>query len=264
VLVVVVLALGGAYDLVGNAYASARVANVDDAIGSIEKIDFTTTLFQVSGGLDPRSTSLEAKAFQSSVKQFVDSINTDRTNIAADLRRVRSARNGLGNPAWLMLLDRGSLDAAGVRIAHAQKSLDAAATIVDDMSQDGNFFSAYATALTDFEAYTSAEVANDNTTAAAAAESAKSDLATTLQLTNAPGLPAGLHDYVAAFETVAADIVSAINSVDEAAYQSAIGQLDTDSTKLLTIDTSGFDASIEAFYQPMIVTYDQELKQASD
>jgi len=98
-------------------------------------------------------------------------------------------------------------------------------------------------------------------------EQAKADIATALPLTNGPGLPAGLRQYISDFSALADDIIKGINASiagDQSTYDAAAAQLKTDVATLNAVDTANFDSSIQSFYQPRIATYEQELQQASD
>lgn len=260
------LVLGGGYVAVGNYLASSRVSSAESAIASIHKIDFTTTISEIGGGFNifGFQSPSDAKAFQTAVQQFVASVGTDSTNIAADAAKAKKARNRLDDQAWLTLFNQGSRGAAATRVGHAEQALVSGAQIAEQLQQDGQFFHAYAASLVDFANYGAAVDANDATGEVAPIEQAKSDLAIALTLVNGPGLPTDLPEFITSLQAVANDIVKAIFTSDQAGYDAALKQITIDETALGTIDTSGFDASILAFYHPLIATYERELQQASD
>jgi hypothetical protein len=261
VMVLLLAVLAGGYAVLGNAYASSRSKDADGAIASIHKVDFTTALFQISGGFN---VYIEAKSYQASVKQFVASIDSDATGIAGDAAKAKAAQSRLNDSPWLTLLSRSTLDRATARLGHAQKALDGSATIASDMAEDGRFFEAYAASLVDLENYAAAVKADDGMAEAATIGQTKSDLAIALTVVDAPGLPSGVREFITSIQTVAADIAKAINSADQKTYDAAVKQIEADETALVAIDTSGFDAAIQSFYQPLIATYAQELQRASD
>jgi hypothetical protein len=264
--VLVVIVIAGGYIALGSSYASARVSNADGALSSVQHIDFTTTLSELSGGFDINSSSFDSKAYQARVSQFTNSITADITQIQDDAGRLDAAKKRLGDAAWLTALSRSSLDAAAGRIDHAKTAIDTATSLTADMSRDGQFFQAYATSLVDFDDYVTQANAGNATIAIAKVEQAKTDLGKALGLAGAPGLPSGVHELVSDLQALISDISKAINAGltgDTKTHDAALAQAQTDATALTNLDTSSFDSAIQGFYEPRISTYESELHQAS-
>jgi hypothetical protein len=262
VVVLVLLAFAGGYLIIGNTYASSRLSEARQALADTPQIDFTTQIGQTKGGFVISLSGFDPNGFQRSVKNFTDGVRQDGDQIAMHVTSLRSAQDHLVDSSWLTALSRSSLDRESTHIDHGLKALDQAKVITSDLQQDGQFFTAYAVALVDFEAYITAGNANDVAGAIAKVVQVKADFASALPLATAPGLPSGVRDYVNAFKTLIDDINDVINTSDATSRNAALAKAQAAGTALDAIDTTQFDSSIQSFYTPLISTYHAELDQA--
>lgn len=264
--VIVVAVVAGGYLLLGSSYAAARVANADAALAGVQKIDFTTTLFDVGGGFDLTSSSFDPKTFQGRVNQFVQAIAADASTMSDDSTKLDAARKQLSNSAWLTALNRASLDAAATRLDGARQALSDGQSIAADMTKDGQFFTAYAAALVDFFNYVTQATAGNATQAISSVQQTKVDLGKALPLVGAPGLPSGVRDLITDFQALMSDIDNLINANlngDKAGHDAALAQANKDGAALNKVDTSGFDGAVQDFYQSRIGRYSQELEKTA-
>jgi hypothetical protein len=223
-------------------------------------------LFDTGGGFDLNSSSFDPKGFQSRVNQFVQAIASDTSTMGDESDKLAAARKQLSSSAWLTALNRSSLDAAGTRIDKAQQALTDGQTIAADMASDGKFFSAYASALVDFNTYLTDANASNVTGMIGAVQQTRADLTKALPLSSAPGLPSGVHEFVTDFQALMNDVDAVVNATlsgNKPAADAAIAQGNKDAAALTALDASSFDSGLQDFYQPLIDKYEQELRQAS-
>ena len=267
IVALLVIVLAGGYVLIGSNYASTRVGAADSAIAEVHHIDFDAVLGQVGGGFEFASgTSFDARGYSAKVKAFMDAQSTDRENVASDGATLGTAGARLKDSAWLTVLEKSQLDGAAARIGHAQSALSKATAILDDLKQDGDFYSAYAATLVDVQEWGAAVQRNDAAGAIAKVAQMKSDVGKTLQLDGAPGLPTIVHEFLQDFETVIVDIEAIYNANltgDKAAATTATTKFQTDNQTFANVDTSAVDGAVRSFYQPSIAAYQHELSLAS-
>jgi hypothetical protein len=264
-----VIVLAGGYALAGSSVASSRVSSAESALDSAlsHEVDFDKSISSVTGGFGAlSSTTFDSKQYQTSVSQFVQSTQTQAADIQNENARLESAAGKLGDMQWLTLFNRGSLDHASARLAHAKKALAAGKAITADFVLDGQFFQALASALVDVANFSSQTNANDSTAAISTVVLLKSDVEKALPLSTAPGLPAEVHQYMVAFDTVAVDLQVLFNAAlagNQSAYNTATTKLNTDGAALDAIAMSNVDSEVKTFYQPNVTSYHQELQLAS-
>jgi len=263
------IVLAGGYALAGSSVASSRVSNAETALDSAlsHEIDFAQSISTVTGGFGSiTSTTFDSKQFQTSATQFAQSTQNQAADIESESAQLDAAAAKLRDMQWLTLFNRGSLDHAFARIAHAKSALAAGKTVVADFVVDGQFFQAFATALVDVTNFAAATNANNNTAAISIVVLLKSDVEKALPLSAAPGLPAEVHQYLVTFDAVATDLQVGFNAAlagNKAAFDAATTKLNTDGAALDAIVMSNVDTEVKAFYQPNVSTYRQELQLAS-
>lgn len=266
VVIVLLIVAAGAFIVIGSSYASARVANADSAVTAIERIDFTTQIFQVGGGYDIVSGTIAPHAFQTSVTTFVTTVKSDSDAIDGDRSKIRSARNQLGSNSWLTALQSADISAARGQLDRAAIALDEAGTITAGLIQDGQFFQAYAQALIDFQGVSTAQTSGDITGSYGKLELLKTDLAKAAPLAGSTGLPSGVRQFVAAFQSYVSDFIALQNAAltnDKTAYDAALTKVTADIAAVKAIDPTSLDTGFQEFYQPMIARYNQDLRKAA-
>ena len=268
VAVTTLLVLGGTYLGVGYALASSRTSAAQRALDSTlqHKVDFSQAITGLSDGFSAFSAAaFDPLTFKTEVDGFVQSASSQRANIEDDDKQLEAASRKLGEAAWLTVPSRGNLDRTASRIGHARKALAAGSTITSGYAQDGRFLEAYAQVLLDVGDLNAAGSA-DLTAALTVVDQLKTDAESALALTNAPGLPAELHELMADVASVATDFHNAITALiakNDAAYAAAKTQGDKDLATLGAVDTTRVGDEVKSFYQPYFATYSQELQLAA-
>lgn len=263
VAVLLVALLGGGYLVAGNKAASDRLSAANSALANAGRIDFAAYLRQTAGGFAfSGSGTFDAFGYQRSVVNFVDDVGKADKSLTSEQIQLGAAKARLGDSTWLTALSASSLRHASSRIDYALAANADAKTIVSDFSKDGGFFAAYAKVDVDFNGFITAGNARDNIAIIRSLSDLRTDLRATTPLTNAPGLPTGVHDYLIVIQTFSDDFVKVANNPpsDQAGLTAAEKVFENDLVAIFNYDTSSFDPAIQSFYQPLIAAYDRDFE----
>jgi hypothetical protein len=235
---VVILAFGG-YGVAAYSATNARISAAHHAIAAAADhrttFDNTPTAFIQGSG--------DATAFTNAAKAFV-------------------SNRKMGEQQWLTFLGQGRLDQWSQQLAHARKALAAAATMADDRIKEGQFMQAFATAIADAMTLSDYGQAGDLVSAAAAATKLSTDAGIAIQLSNAPGLPPEVHQFMVQYKQLADDLLAYIQASikgDKTTADQFMTAVNGDDDALQAISTDNVESEIAAYYLPFIKTYHAEL-----
>jgi hypothetical protein len=272
VVVLVVVAVIG-YGIAGFAFASSRIESARTAYNEVISRQnsladtFNTFSTQVQAIKLTNVTAADLKTAQGVWDQLVSKSQAAGPTLAADEETLASAQAKLKDNEWLTVFSRSRLDQTSTRIEHERKALAAAKTITADFVQIGTFYHAFFEAEIDLENLGTKLQATDIAGSVAADATLKSDLAKTLPLASAPGLPAEVHQYIVDLQSLAVDfgkLLAAAQAGDAAGANAAVKSITADANKLDTYDWTKIGATIESFYKPLIDTFNSEVTKANN
>jgi hypothetical protein len=269
IVVVVVIGVIG-YALAGFAYASSRVAGANTNLNTVisHQNSLNTTFKDIDtkfNGLSS-SASFDPKAARTLVDQFVANAKAAGTSIDQDDASLTSARASLEEQQWLTVLAKGNLDKEALRIDHARKGLASAKTIAADYVQDGMFLQSFLDAATDLDTLGTQSANADLPAAKATLATMKTHVDKALQLSTAPGLPVELHDLMVDFQALVVDfgkLLDAAAAGDNNAITSSEQAVEKDATKISSYNFDKISTEIDAYYKPLVDTFNSEMQKAT-
>jgi hypothetical protein len=269
IVVIVVIGIIG-YAVAGFAYASTRVAGANRSLNTVvsHQNSLNTTFKDLDtkfSGLNSSST-FDPKAAHALIDQFVANATAAGTAVDQDDASLISARASLDEQNWLTALSKGSLDKEAQRIDHARKGLSSARTIAADYVQDGQFLQSFLDAATDLDTLGTQSANADLAAAKATLVTMKSHVDKALQLSTAPGLPTELHDLMVDFQSLVADfgkLLDAAAAGDNNAITSSEQAVEKDATKISGYNFDQISTEIDAYYKPLVDTFNSEMQKAT-
>jgi hypothetical protein len=266
-LVVVVLLVVGAigYVFAGYVFASSRISDVGAAIGATNAHrSYVNTTFdlldQQVGSMD---TTPDSTLGESTSGQLVSESQSLSTTAGGDDLALGSARSRLNDQQWLTSLSQGRVAAAAGHVDHARKAVASIKSAAKDYLLLGQFYQAFFHSLIDGTTMLTDVKNNDLVGSVSAVGAFQADLANTLKLADAPGLPPQYRDFIVALQAYAADFAKELNARDKATYDAAVAAVAADVAKANTINFGGTTASIQSYYKRYRDSYNSEIAQAS-
>ncbi|OLC68831.1 MAG: hypothetical protein AUH69_00610 [Actinobacteria bacterium 13_1_40CM_4_65_12] len=271
VVAVLVVAVIG-YAAAGIAFASSRIAGTRTTYNAVVAHQNTITdefnAFDnnLTGVNLTSATATQLKQSRAAYDTLVSQSRAAQPTIAADDASLASAQARLNDNSWLTLFSRSSLNNASAKMGHERKALAAAKAITGDLIQLGTFYQAFYDSLIDLDTLSTKAQATDFTGAAAAITTLKADIAKSIQLSSAPGLPPEMKLFLTDFQTLAVDfgkLLDAAIAGDSNGASTDLKAVDADITKIGSYDTDKMSSEIKAFYQPLIDTFNSEIAKAN-
>jgi len=268
-LVLIVVGYAGA----GYAFANSRIDSARNTYNTVVSHQNTlTTQFNTAAGkltaVGLKSSSVDDfKTNQAAYAQLVTQAQAAQPTISTDDESLAKAQDSLKENSWLTVFSRGSLDQVSNKIGHERNALASATTITGDMIQLGKFFQAYDTLFIDIDNVGVKEEASDLTGAVSAVGTLNTDISAAIGLMSAPGLPPEMKQILTDLQTLAADekkLLDAAIAVDSAGASAAVKALTADLNKLEAYDTTKINSEIQAFYQPLIDSFNSEVNKANN
>ncbi len=263
-----VLLLGAAaYGLGGYLFATNRISNAALAISSASshRVSINTS-FEMMAAQISSFDSTDATTSKATSRQLVSDSQTMASTVAADTRVLRSAGLRLDDLPWLTAFNRGGLKDEADRVEHATKALADVKASADDSQRLGQFMEAYFQVEIDLTTFVTDIENSDQSGAANAYSSLRTDTPNALQLVSVPGLPPEFHDFLVAIQAYAADlrqesIASAAGDQNAIAAARKLALADFD--KAVAIDFAGTTATIRAYYQQYRDDFNAEMDKAT-
>ena len=271
VLALLVVAVIG-YGAAGQVFASSRIASTRTTyIAVVAHQNAITDEFNafdksVTGVNLTSATAAQLNQTRASYETLVSQSVAAQPTIAADDAALASAQARLNENSWLTLFARSDLNKASARMGHERKALAAAKTITGDLVQLGTFYQAFYDVLIDLDNLNTKAQATDFTGSAAAVATLKTDIAKSIQLSSAPGLPPEMKVFLTDFQTLAADfgkLLDAAIAGDISGASTYDKAVQADITTVYSHDLDKISNQIIAFYQPMIDTFNSEIAKAN-
>jgi hypothetical protein len=268
-MVIVVIGVIG-YAVAGFAYASSRVAGANRSLNTVvsHQNSLNTTFKELDtkfSGLNS-SASFDPKAAHTLIDQFVVNARAAGTTVDQDDASLVSARASLDEQQWLTALSKANLDKEAQRIAHARTGLATAKTIAADYVQDGQFLQSFLDAATDLDTLGTQSANADLAAAKTTLVTMKTHVDKALQLATAPGLPVELHDLMVDFQALVADfgkLLDAAAAGDNNVITSAEQAVEKEATKISAYNFDKISTEIDAFYKPLVDTFNSEMAAAT-
>ena len=269
VVAIVVIGIIG-YAVTGFAYASSRVAGANRSLNTVvsHQNSLNTTFKDIDtkfSGLNSSAT-FDPKAARTLVDQFVASATSAGTSVAQDDASLVTARASLGEQTWLTALTKSMLDKETQRIDHARKGLASAKMIAADYVQDGQFLQSFLDAAGDLDTLGTESANADLAAAKTTLATMKTHVDKALQLATAPGLPVELHDLMVDFQALAADFGTLLDAAaggDNNAITTSEQAVEKDATKIGAYDFTKISTEIDAYYRPLVDTFNSEMQKAT-
>jgi hypothetical protein len=229
-----------------------------DALNQLSSLTST----DVSGS--PTAASLQAAKKQ--VSDVVTKAQTAQPQIETDDGVLAQAQTNLQANQWLTVLSKSGINSALTRISHERKALGVARTITADYVEIGAFDAALYDSIIDLS---NAETAANNKDFAGTRsdlEQMKTDIAKAISLDKAPGVPREVDGYLKDLQKLDNDFLTLFSdsaSGDTKGADAADAAVNADLTKLDSDDISKVESEINAFYQPLIDSYNSEVAAAN-
>ena len=269
VIVIVLIGIIG-YAAAGFAFTTTRVAIADKSLNSVisHQNSLNTTFKDINTKFNALSsgTASDPKQAHTLIDQFVVNAKSAGTTVDKDDASLLSAKTSLKEQQWLTLVGRGNLDKEQGRIDHARKALAEAKTIAGDYVQDGEFIQAFLDAMVDLDTFDTQSANADLTGAKGTLASMSTHVNKALQLSSAPGLPTELHSLMADFQTLVADFGKLLDAVAANNDQSIIAagaSVSADADKIGTYNFDKISTQIDAYYKPLVDTFNSEMAKAT-
>jgi hypothetical protein len=273
VIVVVLIAAIGGYVVGGFAFAQTRLNSAHTAYNKVvdHENSLTDTVNSAQSQLkaldvSSTSTSSSIQTFKTAWSGVISKSQAAQSQIDTDDASLASADSGLHDNSWLTVLSRSELDKYSAKIGHQRKALATAKVLAADYIQIGNFYEAFADVALDFDTLGAKLEASDLSGAAAADEKLKTDAAKAISLDKAPGLPADMDTLLHDITNMATDFTNLINAAaqhNDTAFNTAEKALQADAAKVEAFDFNKASDAIDAFYKPLIDTYNSEIDKAN-
>ena len=269
VIVIVLIGIIG-YAVAGFAYSSTRVSSANKSLNTVisHQNSLNTTFKDIDAkfkGLSS-SSSFDPKQARTLIDQFVVNAKSAGEQVEKDDASLVSARASLSEQQWLTVLSRGTLDKESVRIDHARKALTSAKTVAGDYVLDGQFLQAFMDAAIDLDTLGTQSANADLTGAKATLTTMRTHVDKALQLSTAPGLPTELHDLMVDFQSLVTDfgkLLDAAAAGDLNAITTAEQAVEKDANKISAYDFNKIGAEIDAFYRPLVDSFNAEMAKAT-
>jgi hypothetical protein len=269
IVVIVVIGIIG-YAVAGFAYASTRVAGANRSLNTV--VSHQNSLNTTFKDLDTKfsglnsSSSFDPKAAHALIDQFVANAKAAGTSVDQDDASLVSARASLNDQSWLTVLSKSGLDKEAQRIDHARNGLAKARTIAADYVLDGGFLQSFLDAAADLDTLGTQSANADLPAAKATLATMRTHVDKALSLSKAPGLPVELHDLMVDFQALVTDfgkLLDAAAAGDNNAVTSAEQAVEKDATKISSYNFDKISTEIDAFYKPLVDTFNSEMAAAT-
>ena len=269
VILIIVIGIIG-YAIAGYAFASTRVAIADKSLNTVitNQNSLNSTFQQIDSQFNSLSsaTSFDPKKARILSDQFVTNWKTAGVTVDKDDATLVSAKGYLGEQGWITLFGQQLLNREMGRIDHARRALSTAKTIAGDYVQDGEFLQAYFDIFVDVEATQALADSGDFSGAKLRVDTMKVHADHAVQLSNAPGLPAQVHDLTMDLKVAAADfgkLFEAILSHNPDAITAATATATATADKISAYNFDNINQAIRGFYRPLIDTFNSEMAKAT-
>jgi len=270
VIVIVVLLLGVmGYVFVGFAYASTRISDAASAVNSASAhrgyVNNTFDLLQQQ--VSSIGTVMDNKMGKSNSGQLVSESQLMSRTVAGDDQSLAAARRRLHDQRWLTsITSSGRLAGEAARVDLARKAVAAIRSAAADYVQLGEFLQAYYQAMIDWDTLLADAKNNDFVGAAGADSLFSTDLASALQISNAPGLPVEFNEFLVAVQAYATDIGKVLNAIaarDKNAFDAADKLVLADLAKANAIDITSTPTKINSYYKHYRDDFNSDMDKAT-
>ena len=259
------------YAAAGDNFASSRLdsaRNTYNAVVSHQNAitdEFNAINGEVTAANVANATTAQLMQNRSAYVQLVTQSQAAEPALVSDDAALAAAQASLEDSRWLTILSRPRLDQLSAKIGHERHALATAKTLGQDLVQLGIFFQAYDDALIDQDTLSTIR-ASDLAGAGSAVMSLKTDVATAIQLSNAPGLPREMQQLLLDLQSLAVDYQKLLKDVaagDTTAIQADASQGNADAAKVASYDMDKINTEIKSFYQPLIDMFNSEIAKAN-
>ncbi len=257
------------YAVAGFAYASSRSGSAQKSLTTV--ISHQSSLNTTFQDINAKFTSLNSSSFdpvqaKTLMSEFVASAQAAGATIDKDDASLVAARSSLDQQQWLTALSRGRLEQEKNRIDHARAALAAGKSISTDYVQDGLFLQSFIDAASDLDTLGAQTSTSDLSGAKSTLATMKTHVDKALQLSTAPGLPTELHSLMVDFESLVTDfgkLLDAAAAGDLTTLTSSEKAAEADANKMSSYNFDSIGAQIDAFYKPLLDSFNSEMAKAT-
>jgi hypothetical protein len=263
---VVLIAIG--YVLGGAAAAGGPVGSADKAVrGTVDHENAVVDVLNedpfkgidVSGGTAniPNAKAV-LTAYKEKLSKLQPTVSSDRAALQAVRPQLQSSFLTLPEQGTINH-DRQRVDAALAALHHAQRGIDISKKQVD-------FLNAVFDAAASFDAVGKSMQANDVAGTATQLPGTKAAVQGAIALAQPPDIPAAFMPMLKAMQQAADDLqglISAVQANDSAGVQRYVAAVEADGKALEAEDQNAIDKAENDLFQPLIASYNREMKIAS-
>jgi hypothetical protein len=268
VIAILVIGIIG-YAATGFAVAGDRIAGAERTLNTV--VSHQNTLNSTFGDINLQLTALSGSAsFDSQqalalVDRSVANSELAAKTINEDDASLGATEQRLSDQRWMMLVRSAGLDHASTRVAHARHALAVARMVAADEILHGHFWRALYAGLADLGHLNEQTSVGDLTSARSTLAQMKKDIDDAAGLSSSPGLPADLYALTADLQRFVADYGKQLDAEvagDEAAAAQR-ADVSADVAKIGAYDIDKIGSEINAFFTPMIDTFNAEMAAAT-
>lgn len=266
ILIIGVILYAGA----GIVYAGALTSSAERTLGTVvshqnslntsfNQIDSEVSALNGSGTFNPK----QAVAL---VDKSVVNSQAATTTISGDDSSLASVQVQLAASRWLTLVGHSGIDREATRVGHARSALAAARTIAADQVLDGHFWHSLYTALSELDTLNGQAGGGDLASAKTTLGRVQSDVSEAVLQSTSPGLPPELHSLTVDLQTFVTDYGKQLDAQlagDDATVAQDESAIGSDRAKLGSYDVDKIGSAIDAYYKPLIDTYNSEMAAAT-
>jgi hypothetical protein len=258
------------YASLGLAFAGTRISEAERAVNTV--VSHQNTLNATFHTINIQLTALGArKSFDAPqtialIEQSVANAELASRTVGEDEASLREADGALHQHPWLTLMSTSALDRTSTHLGHARQALVIAHSVAANEVLDGQFWQALYGGLADLGELNRQRDAGDQTSARQVLARMSSDVDQAGTLASSPGLPPELAVLAGDLHKLVLDFTRQMDAEAAGSYDSAAAisvDVSADMTRVASFDVDGVGAKIEAFYQPQIDRYNQEIDAAT-
>jgi hypothetical protein len=263
---VVLIAIG--YVLGGAAAAGGPVGSADKALrGTIDHENGVVDILNEDPlkGVDVSSGTADIPKAKAALTAYKDKLSKVQPTVSSDRAALQGVRPQLQS-SFLTLPEQGTINHDRQRVDAALAALQSAQRGIDISKKQVDFLNAVFDAAGSFDAVGKSMQANDVAGTASKLPSTKAAVQVAIGLAKPPDIPSAFMPMLKEMQQAADDLqalISAVQANDSAGVQKDVAAVEADGKALEAIDQTAIDKAENDLFQPLIDSYNREMKIAS-
>ena len=256
------------YVVGGAVAAGVPVNNADKALRTT--IDHENAVVVVLNedpfkGVDLSSSTVDVPKAKAALAGYMQKVSLVQPSVASDRNALQRVRPDLQS-SFLTLPEQSTISRDRRRVDAALTALSSAQRGIDILKKQAAFVDALFDASANFIALGKTMQAEDLPGTAAQLPGTGASVKKAADLAQPPDVPEAFGPIVKGMQRAADDVrglVAAVQANDQAAIQKYVAALEADGKALESIDQKAIDAAQKALFQPLIDSYNRNMKIAA-